>query len=86
MSQLIEAGADPNARASDGSTPLHHAALNVGAIQGGGLAKALIEYGADQYIQNLDGHIPADLLIEYMSNLDGMERLLAQNLLEELVD
>lgn len=58
---LIKAGAGVNAPASDGTTPLHSAAMNGNTPK----ALALMDAGADQTLSNLDGKTPADLAAEY---------------------
>lgn len=47
---LLAAGADPNARNSDGSAPLHH----VG--EGAEMMRLLLAHGADPFVKNCQGH------------------------------
>ena len=54
---LLDAGADPNGRAGDGSTPLHTTAAS-GDLE---LVELLVERGADPTIANDDGTLPRDL-------------------------
>ena len=55
LKALLAAGADPNARDQDGSTPLHMAAYASRAEH----AQILLEAGADPLLKNLYGRDPA---------------------------
>ncbi|CAM9165447.1 unnamed protein product, partial [Hapterophycus canaliculatus] len=68
---LLESGAEVDAVASDGWTPLHLACRwgRVGAI------KALVNAGADVNKATKDGRFPSDLLKIHMSPRDRNEVL-----------
>jgi len=55
--ELLERGADPNAKDDDGWTPLHYATYR-GHTH---IVELLIEMGADPNIRNKDGKTPADI-------------------------
>ncbi|HMK11162.1 MAG TPA: ankyrin repeat domain-containing protein, partial [Acidimicrobiales bacterium] len=54
---LVEAGANPNATASGGVTPLHRAVRNRCAAA----VEALLSVGADPHLPNDSGSVAADL-------------------------
>jgi ankyrin repeat protein len=57
IAYLVEAGADPNARASGGVTPLHRAVRN----RCSGAVEELLRAGADRTSRNDRGSTPMDL-------------------------
>jgi hypothetical protein len=57
MLYLIEAGADPNATAAGGVTPLHRAVRN----RCSAAVEALLSAGADPHLENDSGSTPSDL-------------------------
>ena len=57
MSACLKAGADPNVRAEDGSTPLHWAAIN-GHVEA---VAALLMAGADPNLRNDYGITSLDI-------------------------
>ena len=61
---LLEAGADPNVAAADGSTPLHEAVrrMNTGSVA------TLCRFGANRAAADHQGRIPADLLAHEHGN------------------
>ena len=71
---LLDAGADPNARATDGTTPLHE------CVEEGGLevARLLVAAGADVTARRDDGLTPLDLARAELTRSpdDGARRLL----------
>ena len=54
---LVEAGADPNAKAAGGVTPLHRAVRN----RCSAAVEALLSVGADPHLANDSGSIASDL-------------------------
>ena len=64
ITALIDTGADPNARAEDGSTPLHTAAS---LIVSSSVIKALVNAGADPTIRDRDGTTLFDHAKDYLS-------------------
>ena len=54
VSQLLAAGADPNAQDDNGWTPLHFAAQSVSA----GVTKALLDAGANTELRDAHGNTP----------------------------
>jgi ankyrin repeat protein len=61
---LLEAGADPNAAATDGSKPLHEAVrrMNTGSVA------TLCRFGADRRAVDHQGRTPAELLAHEDAN------------------
>jgi ankyrin repeat protein len=72
LTQLLNAGADPDARTPDGDAPLHLAVRNVRLDA----VKALIQKGADVTAANKLGATPLDLALE--SGRQDLAILLAQ--------
>ena len=56
---LVDAGADPNIKTTNGLTPLHNAAI-VGNVD---VVIILLEAGADPHIRNDNGDTPRDLAV-----------------------
>lgn len=67
---LLDFGADPNARSSHGTTPLHFAAQN----RISGVVSILIKYGADVNLQDGKGHTILDAASRYRYLEDGESR------------
>jgi ankyrin repeat protein len=53
---LLDAGADPNAKGEDDYTPLHHAAGRESVA----IVRLLLEHGASAAIVDIYGHTPLD--------------------------
>lgn len=58
---LLDHGADPNIRAEDGRTPLHDAVVRNDSV---GLARMLLDAGADLFAKNGMGAMPVDLAVK----------------------
>jgi hypothetical protein len=73
IKELLERGADPNAKDDVGWTPLHHAAYR-GHTH---IVELLIKKGADSSIKNKDGKTPADIAPKEARkmSLDFLEKL-----------
>jgi len=56
VKDLLDAGADPNAKGEDDYTPLHHAAHRESLS----IVRLLLERGASATILNIYGHTPLD--------------------------
>ena len=61
VKELLEKGADPNARDEDGRTPLHEAA-GMGHVE---IVKLLLEHGADPNAEDEDGWTPLHVAMFY---------------------
>jgi len=62
--QLVEAGADVNARGEDGAVALHHIAYSFATIYDGSIVKHLVEHGADVNVKNEEGETPLHLAVQ----------------------
>ena len=83
--QLLDAGADPNARNRDGSTAFHGAAL-FGRVD---VARLLLDRGASSQARNRLGQRPGDLMkvnpdtTEFIASMVGVNNLVKGALLEQ---
>jgi ankyrin repeat protein len=65
---LLAAGANVNAEAANGNTPLHEACL-MGNMR---ISEALLEAGADPFIKNVEGRFPHEMtfMVEFKELFD----------------
>lgn len=73
---LLDAGADINAAAINGATPLHLAVANWSVTPDGAMIKLLLDHGADQTARTTHGTTPADQIDQLFRFPDELAQLL----------
>lgn len=88
MLEPVKFGFDPNSIAENDNRPLHRAGVwptAPDAQGGGGVARALIEYGADPYLANADG-LRSMYIAVLLDQYDNLAALLDHGIRPDALD